>query len=209
MTQAEYRNTYSWQGAIDLGPKLVSLSEDLPVHEQTGLLMQLHELMVEVPAMVAADLVDGTSLRFAPLYRLTASLELIERVYPALDASMARHELDELSLRLSGPSFNEMIAKPIQHQEAPEELTVSQEPQPREAAPDHTNVPISHDEPSEPVHDQEPEPRSAQDHSQPIPAMTPLIPTSSAVSAAPQPLQVTSKQYDEAKRIQDAAPFVS
>lgn len=112
MSQAEYRNTYSWQAALDLGPELVSLAEDLPLHEQTGLVMQISELMIELPAMVAADLVDGTSLRFAPFYRLIAALELIERVYPALDAGEAKSDLEELGVRLASASFTELVPAP-------------------------------------------------------------------------------------------------
>lgn len=114
MSQAEYRNTYSWLGALNLGPKLVNLSEDLPMQEQTGLVMQLHQLMVELPAMVAADLVDDTNLRFAPFYRLTAVLELIERVYPALDAGDAKKSLDELGERLTTAAFAESNAQTIE-----------------------------------------------------------------------------------------------
>lgn len=109
MPESQYRNTHSWQSVIELGPKLVRLAEDLPAHEQTGLVMQLHQLMVELPAMVASDLVSGTALRFLPLYRLTAALELVERVYPALDAGDAKHALADVALRLGGPSFAESI----------------------------------------------------------------------------------------------------
>ena len=112
MSQAEFRNTFSWQAALALGPKLVSLAEDLPLHEQTGLVMQISELMIELPAMVAQDLVDGTMLRFAPMYRLTAALELIERVYPALDAGDAKLALEALGVRLANSSFTEMIPVP-------------------------------------------------------------------------------------------------
>jgi len=112
MSQAEFRNTYSWHAALDLGPELVSLAEDLPLHEQTGMVMQISELMIELPAMVAADLVDGTSLRYAPFYRLTAALELIERVYPALDAGAAKSALEELGSRLASASFTEQVPAP-------------------------------------------------------------------------------------------------
>ncbi len=113
MSQAEFRNSYSWQGALALGPKLVSLAEDLPAHEQTGLVMQISGLMIDLPAMVAHDLVDGTALRFAPYYRLTAALELIERVYPALDAGEAKSDLETLGVRLASPSFTELVPAPV------------------------------------------------------------------------------------------------
>ena len=109
MPESQYRNTHSWQSTIELGPKLVRLAEDLPAHEQTGLVMQLHELMVELPAMVANDLVNGASTRFLPLYRLTAALELVERVYPALDAGDAKLALADVALRIGGPTFTESI----------------------------------------------------------------------------------------------------
>ncbi len=113
MSHAEYRNTSSWQDSLALGPLLVSLTEDLPAHEQIGLVMQIQQLMVELPAMVAADLADGTSLRFAPLYRLIASLELIERVYPALDAGTAKQAVEALETRLAGDDFAAAVPAPV------------------------------------------------------------------------------------------------
>lgn len=112
MSPAEFRKTYSWHAALDLGPELVTLAEELPAHEQTGLVMQISELMIELPAMVAADLVDGSTLRFGPFYRLTATLELIERVYPALDAGAAKSALEELGSRLASTLFTEQVPAP-------------------------------------------------------------------------------------------------
>ena len=193
MSQVEYRNTYSWQGAIALGPRLVSLSEDLPLHEQTGLVMQLHEFMVELPAMVAADLVDDTKLRFAPLYRLTAALELIERVYPALDGTQARQDLDTLGHRLSGASFADLVpsATPIpEYAESHDHTEADASEHVAEPITVHAQAPADEPTPREHV---PAEPAPAQSEYAPAPhdpAATPLVPATA--SAVPQAPQVTS-----------------
>ena len=112
MTLPQSRSTYSWTGAIALGPALVSLAEALPAHEQNGLVMQLQQLMVELPAMITHDLVIGGETRHDSVFRLVAALELIDRIYPALDGADAREALDTLAERLSGPNFQEVIAPP-------------------------------------------------------------------------------------------------
>jgi len=109
MTLSEYRDTLAWQGAIDLGPHIVKLAEELPQAEQTGLGQQLRQLMVELPGVIAMDLVDGSSARLQVALRLAGALELTERIYPALDTAAARTALDTLTERLSSGSFTEKI----------------------------------------------------------------------------------------------------
>ncbi len=128
MKLQEYRNSSSWLGAIELGPKLMELAEELPASEEMGLSFQLRQLMVDLPATVCADLVDGTDSRRVAAYRLLATLELVDRVYPALDTAGVRNEADALvESLLSGDSFSDMVGGPKPA------AAVSDDPEPEEA----------------------------------------------------------------------------
>ncbi len=106
MTLSEYRKTKSWQLAIELGPKLLNLAEELPGIEDTGLGLQLRQLMVDLPAAVAADLLTDTQTRKTVVLKLVAVLELIDHVYPALDTPATKTATDELAERLFGARFD-------------------------------------------------------------------------------------------------------
>lgn len=105
MTLSDYRQSPSWKGAVDLGPQLVSLAEELPAAEELGLSWQLRQLMVEVPACIAADLLDGSATRRPAVFRLLAVLELIDRVYPALDTAATRQQAEDLAQHLLEEDF--------------------------------------------------------------------------------------------------------
>jgi hypothetical protein len=116
MTVSEYRDTYSWQAALELGPRLMSLAEELPAAEEMGLSFQLRQLMVELPAVVAADLIQDGTTRQTVALKLVATLELVDRVYPALDTAATRTAADNLVERLMGAGFDE---RATQQPEAP------------------------------------------------------------------------------------------
>ena len=108
----DYRTTHSWKAAIDLAPHILRLAEALPEHEQSGLVLQLHQIMLDLPTRIAQDLADATKLRFEVVYRLGAALEVIDRVYPALDTAEIRIATNALAERLSGEQFDEVIPEP-------------------------------------------------------------------------------------------------
>jgi hypothetical protein len=89
-----------WQQAIDLGPRIMELADELPMTEQMGLSLQMRQIMVELPTAVAADLVNGTKTRQTAGLRLLATLELVDHVYPALDTGKLRTSVDALVERL-------------------------------------------------------------------------------------------------------------
>jgi hypothetical protein len=91
---------------MDLAPGLIRLAEEMPASEEMGLSMQLRELMVEVPATIAADLIHGDQdNRLLPALKLVATLELIDRVYPALDTADTKAAINNLVEQLASPSF--------------------------------------------------------------------------------------------------------
>jgi hypothetical protein len=97
MTLSDYRNTPSWQGALDVAPGLIRLAEDLPGSEDMGLGYQIRTLIVELPAAIATDLMHGSEMRLVAVMRLAAVLDLIDRVYPALDTADTRQAVDRLA----------------------------------------------------------------------------------------------------------------
>lgn len=135
MALSDVRSTRNWQNAIDLAPMLVRLAEELPAAEQMGLSLQLRQAMVEVPATIAADtLSSGDGSPKLAVLRLVAVLELIEKVYPALDTASVRSAVDSLAERLTSgdqsqaslkageqpqSSVDEPVSQPVQASSGP------------------------------------------------------------------------------------------
>jgi hypothetical protein len=109
MAAHDFKDTHSWQSAIALGAQLMELAEAMPATEELGLSWQLRKSMVRLPAAIALDLDSDKKGRFGELYRLVATLELIDKVYPALDTAAAKSAVDKLTERLSGPDFDERL----------------------------------------------------------------------------------------------------
>ncbi|HUD11018.1 MAG TPA: hypothetical protein VMS08_01285 [Candidatus Saccharimonadia bacterium] len=137
MPLSEFRTAYSWQEAIDLGPSLVRLVEELPGSEQMGLCWQLQQATVDLPAAIALDLMeDGSNTRRPVALKLIAALELIEKIYPALDTADVRAEVESVIQRISSDHFAETAASNV-HTAPPPELT----PRPN-VAPPPTSAPV-------------------------------------------------------------------
>ncbi|HVQ44616.1 MAG TPA: four helix bundle protein [Candidatus Saccharimonadia bacterium] len=185
MKLSEYRNSSSWQKAIDLGPKLMALAEELPASEETGLSLQLRQLMVELPATIAADLVqEHSDERLMPALKLLATLELIDRVYPALDTAGVRSEADALAEGLVSGEPAARDAEPPQPAPAPErELEPAATPVLASEVGAGSEVSVS---PDGTVGDQPAEPAAAS-----APAPT-IVPVTTASEPSPQESNVHS-----------------
>jgi hypothetical protein len=166
MSLSQVRDTYSWQGAIELGRLLAALADELPAAEDNGLARGLRKGMVELPATIAADVLashDDKPARMLPVLRLIAAIDLIDRVYPALDTADAREALEKLFDRLSGPDFDERKNPPRPKPAAPEVKPEPPHPAPEtvpvipEAAPAPAPLPaVHHAEPHSADHDTNP-----------------------------------------------------
>ncbi len=144
MTLSEYRSGSSWQGAIELGPRLMKLAEELPGSEEMGLSFQLRQAMVEVPATAAADAMQGAqNTRLLPVLKLLAALDLIEKVYPALDTADVRAAAETLAEHLTTTAMG-ASATPAAALAAPAELAPTPAPAPSTVpvVPDATVAPI-------------------------------------------------------------------
>jgi hypothetical protein len=113
MTLSELRTSYAWHESLDLAPHLVRIAEQLPDSEMAGLAASLRELSANVPSAIAAELVAGAPSALVQTLRAVATLEVIERVYPALDTATARAACDALAERVVGPDFAARIAPPV------------------------------------------------------------------------------------------------
>jgi hypothetical protein len=58
---------------MDVAPGLIRLAEELPASEEMGLSYQIRNLIVELPAAIASDMMRGTDLRFTAAMRLVAT----------------------------------------------------------------------------------------------------------------------------------------
>ncbi len=157
MPLSDFRDTPGWQEAIDLGPKLVNLAEQLPASEEMGLSFQLRKVMVKLPASIALDAAKGVDSRkrLAPIVRLTAILDLIDKIYPALDTGDTRSALEQLADKVAAkPSGSIGTAASVAP--APAKVTAPAE--------------------TEPAHPEAAGPK-------PEPADTPVLPSEVSVSA--------------------------
>ena len=102
MALEDYRQSGSWKAALELAPKLVALAEDLPASEEMGLSYRIKQILVDLPASAAHDQLLGTDTRQIVAMRLMAVIDLIDRVYPALDTADTRAEAEQLAARLIG-----------------------------------------------------------------------------------------------------------
>jgi hypothetical protein len=161
MALSDFRNTTAWQKAIELGSHIVQLADELPAGEQMGLAMILRRETVHLPAVMAADAEYGhqRAPRVLPALQLMAALDIIDKVYPALDTAQARTRLDEIIKHLDGAKTGEAHdggEGSVMPKTSPAE---SAEPQAAPTAP--ANVPVIADaattaefKPSTPVQDE-------------------------------------------------------
>ncbi len=96
MALFDYRKDMVWQAAVALAPQLVRLAEELPAAEELGLSWQLRQLLAELPAAVALDRATGSQTRLSVGLRLSAVLDVLEHVYPALDVAAAHTMVDQV-----------------------------------------------------------------------------------------------------------------
>ncbi len=112
MAFTDYQNTIAWNSALELGPKLTQLAEELPVAEQNGLAQALLCLALDLPTAIGIDIQTGSNTRNEVLVRLQTALELTNRIYPALDIVSVERALEERIERFTGPNFSETIQAP-------------------------------------------------------------------------------------------------
>jgi hypothetical protein len=121
VTLSTYRNSPFWKAAIDLGPSLARLADELPASEEFGLSKTLREFGVDLPAAIAVDLMMAptSTTRYTVTLKLAAALELVDRIYPALDTASVRASADALAEQLFDDSFGVAAVAPAAATAAP------------------------------------------------------------------------------------------
>lgn len=108
-----YRSYYAWQEAMKLGLTLYHLADELPNEEQHLLASDLRRAAVEVPSVIAHNLLGGQTADLLPIIKLQTAMELIGKIYPALDTADAEAEIKTLADRVSDHGrFMEVVPAP-------------------------------------------------------------------------------------------------
>lgn len=108
-----YRSYYSWQESIKLGLLLYRLADDLPGEEQHLLAHDLRRAAVDVPTLIAQNILSNQPPDLAAMVKLSNVMELITRVYPALDTSATEEAIRLMSERMNDTGrFMEMVPAP-------------------------------------------------------------------------------------------------
>jgi hypothetical protein len=97
----DVKKVYAWQEAIALANQLARLCEEFSDGERNVLVSHLRQAVVEVPATVAADIKLGRGITKEPLIRLATAVELVHKMYPAIDTGSVPAKLDALMQRMS------------------------------------------------------------------------------------------------------------
>jgi hypothetical protein len=136
MSGVDYKQSYAWRESLTVSQEVFGLIETLP--ETAGpLAAQLAELSVGLPAGVAADLMAGREAGLDAIVRLMAAVELVDRIYPALDTGKVQKLTARLMDRLQSPTFIELVPTPHaadarEEEETPEEVEVAESDEPVE-----------------------------------------------------------------------------
>ena len=117
MRLEEVKKAYAWQDAIELSKCLVSMCEEFSDAETNVVVWHLRQAVVDIPAAVAADLKAGRSATMEPLVKLATELELVDRIYPAIDISDAEERLQILMNRMESDTYLERESAPVQDSE--------------------------------------------------------------------------------------------
>lgn len=136
----EYRQYHSWEEAIKLSQQVHGLIESLPSDESSALAASLNAAAVSVPANVALNIMLGQPADIRYIVELQTQIELVNRIYPALDTASVERAASQLLERLqSVERFREMVAaKP--------------EPTPEPEAEDEPEAEAAAEEEDKPAH---------------------------------------------------------
>ncbi len=110
MNLENYQNSYIWKEAVDLADRAQKVSEEIPADAQETLGLALRQSLLEVPAAATMLAMQGDQKHQLPVLKLAAALEMIERVYPAIDLTEAQTALATVTKRLVSPQAAELIA---------------------------------------------------------------------------------------------------
>ncbi len=152
----QVKNSYAWKEAIELSLDLIRICEEFSDGDHNVLLGHLKNAVVDIPASIASDIKYSRGANLEPVVKLATELELVHRVYPAVDTGSAPEKAQKLLERMESNNFHEQIPAEPQAEPEPEEKPVEIKEQPKAEEPDeHEQAPQLETEETEP--DVEPE----------------------------------------------------
>lgn len=118
----QVKKTYAWQEAVALAKELVRICEEFSDSETNVLAHHIRASVAEVPAGIAADLISGRKPSPEAVIKLAAELELVHKIYPAIDTGEADERVAKLLERLRSKNFGESEPEPEPEEISPAEL---------------------------------------------------------------------------------------
>jgi hypothetical protein len=98
-----------WQEALDLASAVVQLCEQF-TDDQNVLAGHLRGLAIDIPASIASDLSHKREPNADPLVRCAIVLELVKKVYPAIDTEAVESGIENIMARIEKNTFTEVKA---------------------------------------------------------------------------------------------------
>ncbi len=153
----QVKNSYAWKEAIELSLDLIRICEEFSDGDHNVLLGHLKNAVVDIPASVASDIKYSRGANLEPVIKLATELELVHRVYPAVDTGSAPEKVKSLLARMESNDFHEQIPTKPEPAPKPEEepVEVKEAPKVEDAEEEHTEEPV---EATEPTANEEPQP---------------------------------------------------
>jgi len=112
MTIDDIRKAYAWQEALKLSKELTKICEEFSDADTNVLVWHLRSSVVDIPAGIAADLQAGRPATMEAVVKLVAALELVAKIYPAIETSGADEPLRQLLERMQSDGFSEREPEP-------------------------------------------------------------------------------------------------
>ena len=119
----DIKKAYAWREALELSGQLVKICEEFSDVDTNVLVWHLREAVVDIPAGIAADLQAKRPATIEPVVKLVTELELVNKIYPAIETGKADEQLERLMQRMQSDGFSE-------REPAPEAEEPAADPQP-------------------------------------------------------------------------------
>jgi hypothetical protein len=145
----DVKKAYAWQEAIELSGELLQVCEEFSSNDNV-VLGHLRQAVIDIPATIATDIKFRRMATMEPVIRLATELELVHKIYPAIDTGEVPEKLAALMERMSTDRFNEREPEPEDESAGqPEAATESPETEPE--APAAGTTAASKEEPVQPT----------------------------------------------------------
>lgn len=114
----QVRKTYAWQEAMKLSQELLRICEEFSDSDRNVLAGHLRQAVVDIPATVASDVVLNQGPTLQPIVRLATNLDLIHKVYPAIETGKAPEQVKALMERMQSVNYRESEPEPESESES-------------------------------------------------------------------------------------------